>query len=291
MNGVGAVVGRFQVNRLHEGHTLLINQADRHKKLAIVLASPRTFTQESPLDFQTRKAMIQAAYPEAVVLHIIDQETDKGWSEALDAALQTMFPHDEITLYSGRDGFAGHYEGSLFVQGVETVSNTSGTEVRMDVGQTVLGTEDFRRGVIYGSRNQYARISPTVDIALMKEGKVLLAMRKTSERWRFPGGFVDITDASYESAARRELSEETGLGLEGKLEFVVSSIIPDWRNTASYRIFTTLFMGDYSWGAPQPKDDLAGGKLSWLPVNEATLSVMVPEHKDLFRALIRKVEA
>jgi 8-oxo-dGTP diphosphatase len=69
---------------------------------------------------------------------------------------------------------------------------------------------------------EYPRPAVTVDVVLLKvldnKLKVLLIQRKMppfENRWALPGGFLDI-DEELETAARRELYEETGLKI-GKL--------------------------------------------------------------------------
>jgi 8-oxo-dGTP diphosphatase len=65
--------------------------------------------------------------------------------------------------------------------------------------------------------NEYPRPLLAVDIVLLSQGethpKVLLVRRGREPyagTWAFPGGFVELGE-SRESAARRELGEETGL--------------------------------------------------------------------------------
>ena len=52
-----------------------------------------------------------------------------------------------------------------------------------------------------------------VGVAVRKENKVLLGLRKNAigaETWSFPGGKVEFGE-TFEKAARREITEETGL--------------------------------------------------------------------------------
>lgn len=61
--------------------------------------------------------------------------------------------------------------------------------------------------------------TPTVDIIIEIEDKIVLIERKNPPHgWALPGGFVDYGE-SYETAARREALEETGLKVNGLRQF------------------------------------------------------------------------
>jgi len=60
---------------------------------------------------------------------------------------------------------------------------------------------------------------PTVDIIIEVGGGIILVERKHEPfGWAIPGGFVDYGE-SYESAAKREAMEETGLHVELRRQF------------------------------------------------------------------------
>lgn len=60
----------------------------------------------------------------------------------------------------------------------------------------------------------YRNPVPTVDIIIARDNQVVLIKRKNPPHgWALPGGFVDYGE-SYETAARREAREETGLEVQ-----------------------------------------------------------------------------
>ena len=61
--------------------------------------------------------------------------------------------------------------------------------------------------------------TPTVDIIIEIEGRIVLIKRKNPPcGWALPGGFVDYGE-SFETAAVREAKEETGLDVTGLCQF------------------------------------------------------------------------
>jgi bifunctional NMN adenylyltransferase/nudix hydrolase len=115
MINYGVIVGRFQVNSLHAGHLELFRQvSEKHDRVIVFIGVPRTVpTKRNPLDFETRKKMIQADYPDFVILPLRDEKHDNYWSNRLDDSIAsvTQFTGD-VTLYGGRDSFVPHYYGT-----------------------------------------------------------------------------------------------------------------------------------------------------------------------------------
>ena len=71
---VGVIVGRFQVPSLHEAHRELIQSVvNKHPRTIIFLGvSPVPTSRNNPLDFETRRRMIQDEFPEVEILYIKD---------------------------------------------------------------------------------------------------------------------------------------------------------------------------------------------------------------------------
>src|SRR4051812_38828337 len=105
MSSIGVIIGRFQVNDLHEGHKRLFNTVrGKHPVVVCFLGVPSTVgTRRNPLDFFTRKLMVQAAFRDTMVLALPDQPSDELWSQELDKRIGEIAPLGEVVLYGGRD--------------------------------------------------------------------------------------------------------------------------------------------------------------------------------------------
>ena len=290
--GVGAVIGRFQVADLHEGHHSVIQEAAKHSKFCIFIGvNPSQLnTQSDPLDYPTREQMLKLAYPKAQVYELVDQYTDVGWSNSLNDRLGTLYPRDKVTLYCGRDSFKSHYSGKHTVFEVDSVEHLSGTALRDIDGATVENHASFRRGLIYGAYNRWTPIYPCVDIACTRKREdgdyeVLVGHRDNegSGVMRFPGGHVDPTDKLDADAARRELSEETGVAA-GPMKYLWSGAINSWVDREGGGVKrTTFFQCDYLHGAPQGKDDLP--HVQWVRIKSLDGLLWADSHKKLARIL------
>jgi len=287
---IGVVVARFQVHQLHDGQRNLLDMVFKnHKKVIIFLGvSVIPNTKNNPLDFATRRAMIQAAYPEAVVLPLKDKRSDTQWSQTLDAEIKVPFGDLSAVLYGSRDSFIPYYNGKYPIIEYTTDVFYSGTEVRKEVSRKILASEDFRAGVIHATYAARPVTYPTVDVTCYNDkGQILMAKKPNENNYRFIGGFVDRTDESWERAAKREFGEETGgNAVIEDLTYVTSGAVKDWRYAKTESgIMTTLFIGKFLWGRIEPSDDIAS--LHWVNPFDIELKDIMPEHQSLFESLIR----
>ncbi len=301
--GIGVVVGRFQVPDLHAGHRDLIDRANAHQKLLIAVGvAPGLLTQRDPLDFPTRQQMLLAAYPNATVIALADEPTDAGWTRTLDGLVRLHYPLGEVVLYGGRDSFVDTYQGTFTTRLIDETPAASGTREREQVRDRALGDRAFRQGVIYAANNRWPQTNLTVDVALVRRTQdaatgtdvqdgweVLLGWKRgRPEHWRFPGGFVDPADDGTEAAARRELREETGLGVEGALRFLGNYRVRDWREAPDVLFFTNFYLGQYNFGAPHPADDLDA--LAWHNLRDLPRLAFADDHARLAQVLIKHLE-
>jgi bifunctional NMN adenylyltransferase/nudix hydrolase len=294
---IGALVGRFQVHELHEAHKYLIDQvAENHKKVILFLGVPKVVgTKKNPLDFDTRKRMVQHHYPDIVILALPDFGDDRRWSSELDKRVKEVYPIGEVLLYGGRDSFIPYYKsggGHFDCKELEEYGTfVSGTEVRKMVSEQVKDSADFRSGVIYQSYNQYPKVHPCIDVAILDESeeKVLLAKRPFEDGWRFIGGFSKPTDVSYEHTVRRKISEDAGHNLSvNHPRYIGSCQIPDWRyQSEEDKILSILFITKKQFGRIDPSDDVS--ELKWWDISELENDekIITKEHKILLDMFLK----
>src|SRR5215831_16168394 len=200
MKTTGVIIARFQTPYLHEGHKHLLHEIRvKHNRIIVVLGvSPVKGSRRNPFDFYTREKMLKQYAPELVVLPISDHPSDAAWSRQLDNLLTSAFPHETFILYGGRDSFIPFYSGRMQVHALPGLPEFSATAIRNESSDKALDTTDFRMGVNYACQNEYEKVYPTVDIAVLKDNrsKLLLGKKHQADHWRFPGGFADPSDES-----------------------------------------------------------------------------------------------
>lgn len=299
---VGVIVGRFQVDRPHQGHIDLINQVQKkHGKLMIGLGCAHLkLTKSDPLDYPTRERMFRKIFPAATVVPVSDMPSDKAWSHQLDNLIHQLFPieasNGDVYLYGSRASFLPHYFGRFKqnLKELDTISVVSGTILRQIIGETVRDTPDFRAGVIYATQNNYIRSDQVVDVAIIGYGgranfsdntSVLMCRKKHDEpgKWAFVGGYVDAKDDTLEAAAVRELMEETGLEVSN-VKYLGSTRIPDWRyRSVDDKMMSAFFVADYVFGHPEANDDIA--EVKWVHVDQMS-DHLLHHHKALGAMLL-----
>jgi bifunctional NMN adenylyltransferase/nudix hydrolase len=300
---IGVIICRMQVPELHPVHKKLIDTVcSNHKKVILFLGVPVVEqTKRNPLDFASRKAMIQKNYPEIAIIPIRDQRENETWSYMLDSKMAEPFGNRKFLLYGGRDSFIPYYRGRH--QTVELVGNdidTSGTAIRNEVSREVVDSTDFRKGVIYANYGRYPVIMPCADIVVYDPStdSILLGRKPQENLFRFIGGHVEVTDSCYEAAAIKELGEEApGISIcetTSTLRYICSGRIQDWRHAKeNSEIFSTLFMATKMSGSARAADDIE--EVKWFKVDdikdyERHAKMIVPEHLEFFGKLVRVLE-
>ncbi len=116
---------------------------------------------------------------------------------------------------------------------------------------------------------EYPRPAVTVDILVVTRGrapKVLLIRRKHAPfagRWAIPGGFVDM-DESLETAARRELREETGVEAA---QLVQLHTFGDPGRDPRGRTISVVYLARVTQSAVQPQAADDAAEADWFPLD------------------------
>jgi bifunctional NMN adenylyltransferase/nudix hydrolase len=289
---IGVIIGRFQVPYLHQAHVELFQHViERHDKVIVLLGSAdKVGTRRNPIDFLSRKAMIEETFSNesiSAIMPLKDMKDDHRWSKKVDELIRDVAPIGSVVLYGARDSFIPYYHGRFDTQELVPTSYVSGTQIREEVKNKVERTNEFRAGMVYVANNTFPFNYATVDVAIFRdqtEQEILLGRKPDEKKYRFIGGFSDVTDESFESAGRREVMEETGLLIE-TLEYVASKSVDDWRyrSDTDRGIITTLFKGYYTSGRPEAKDDIE--EVKWFNINSLNEYNLVPEHLKLLESL------
>ena len=298
-SGIGVVVGRFQVAALTEGHISLLNSVqERHEKLIIVVGlAPIKATKNNPLDFETRRRMLAAAYPQAAILYLEDHPDDAVWSRTLNRNIENSVPpQSAVVLYGSRDSFQSHYTGKYLTKELLQESFTSGTKERERLSFLTQDNEAFRQGVIWATQQRFPTAYQAVDAAIIDvtTRRLLMGKKKIDgDRWRFVGGFVEphkgkAGEDYLEQTVKREVVEETGLEV-GEPTYVCSMVIDDWRYRGEVDSITTvLFECPFVFGRPEPADDI--DELKWFDVKtieDQLDNLIVVGHQPLMRKYLK----
>lgn len=282
---VGALIGRFQVPEIHKGQRQTIKAVfERHKRVVILLGvSPVKMSRRDPLDFLTRKLMIEKMYPKAIVMPIKDMPDDHNWSKGVDSQIDSAVGDMSVTLYGSRDSFIPHYHGRYPTIELQASLDLSGSQAREAASTEIRAEKGYRTGVIYAAFNRYPISYQCVDAVIWrrKDGHILLGRKKTDSPglYRFIGGFVQPEDESLDVAARREAMEETGNIEFAAPEYLFSQRVEDWRyRKEKDKILTAVFKLEYLWGDVKPSDDI--DELKWFSITE--IENLVPEHREIW---------
>jgi bifunctional NMN adenylyltransferase/nudix hydrolase len=294
-DSVGVIIARLQTPYLHAGHVGLFEHVmDKHSNVIVFLGIAKIQnTNRNPLDFATRRAMVQAYYPSVIVLPMDDNRSDEKWSANIDSSIRSIFPESQAVIYGSRDSFIPHYHGGNHVEEYPAIGEHNATGLREDATKKVIASSDFRAGIIYGTAKQRAVTYPTVDVVVMNyDNQILLARKPAETLFRFVGGFVDRDDKNWEMAARRELYEETKLSAL-KMYYICSQAVEDWRYAKEESgIMTSLFL-TYEWdqmGRAEASDDIAEVKYfdpkTFIDINVIKEQI-VPEHVELMISFMK----
>jgi len=167
MADVGVIVGRFQIDKLHEGHIGLFEKAYEESKRFIVFIGIDPHKKDpirNPLGYEAVKNTVRRALFKmtinSTILPILDcHNDDESWSENLDLQIKAITNDNEtVSLYGGRDSFINSYSGIYNKRLYTKEHGVSATNRRNDIAKSSLWSNaDFIRGVIWGTLNNQKR--------------------------------------------------------------------------------------------------------------------------------------
>jgi len=287
----GVIIGRFQVDTLHEGHKALLDSvADSVGRLIIFVGlSPNKCTKNNPLDFMSVRSMLQEHYPDAVIQYIKDTQSNKQWSEVLDSQIEALIgPRQNVMLFGSRDSFIPYYSGKYPVEELVQQSFASGSQIRRDLAARSRNSRDWRAGVIWAMQNQWDGPEVCIDSALFNDDftRILLGRKKDETLFRLIGGFVENKE-TFETAVARESMEEANVVVKNT-KYVGSFFIDDWRKRGEVdKITTALYYSTFE-GKPTPGDDIY--ELRWFDFEYGIEEFVVLNHKEMIIALLKHLD-
>ncbi|MCA0238580.1 MAG: NUDIX domain-containing protein [Bacteroidetes bacterium] len=289
-SGTGIIIGRFQVFELNKVHTRLISSVlQKHAKVVLFLGSNPAPGLHNPLDYELRRLLFEEKYNDKIrIEEMPDLPDDRIWSQELDRRILEVRPEGNVTLYGTQDNFIDRYSGNYATVALEANEDDFPEEPELSA---IGNLKDFLAGMIYANIRRFPTVYPTVDIAVFRREytQVLLARKSNETRYRFPGGFTDPGDPSYEDAVLRELGEECGEFTIDELTYLGSTKIDDWRYYDAFdSIMTHLYACTLIEGKPSPSDDIA--EVQWFDVERLTEDVFVSEHRPLFAILMEYLQ-
>jgi ADP-ribose pyrophosphatase YjhB (NUDIX family) len=140
-------------------------------------------------------------------------------------------------------------------------------------------------------RSWYRNAAPTAGAAVVRDGKVLVAVRAFEPekgKVNVPGGFLDY-DEDPVSGLKREIREETGIEVVvGEGDYVQA--VPHTYGPGGDWVLALGFVAEYAGGEPEPTDDVA--ELKWVGLSEIDELDWAWSHdKNLVRKALMRHEA
>jgi len=288
---IGVIVGRFQIHDLHPEHKKLIDTViNNHNKVILFLGcTPALSTKKNPLDFATRKVMVEEIYGDklSAILPLYNHKFDDEWSRNLDKKIREVFQVGSVVLYGSKDSFIPYYKGIFDTCELVPDNFVSATDIRDEIKNKVLRSKEFRAGVIYATQNSFPKTYSTIDVAIMNEdySKVLLGRKDYEKEFRFIGGFVDPTDETLVQTVKREAQEETGLEIDD-VKYICSRKINDWRyrGEEDCSIMTHFHIAKKIFGSEKASDDII--EVKWFDLETIDKVSLVKEHQYLMSELL-----
>lgn len=164
---IGIFVGRFQTPELHNGYKYVMSELQiNYDYYAIIIGSSLIQDQRNPLDFTTRKSMIeQYVYKKPfVITEIKDVGDNDVWNKILEEIIikelneaNIEFDLKDIYLIGSRDSFVLTYSGKFETILLEPYGNYNSTELRKEIKFTF--DNNFVFGFVFYAIKKYFKFN------------------------------------------------------------------------------------------------------------------------------------
>ena len=127
---------------------------------------------------------------------------------------------------------------------------------------------------------KYRNPTPTVDVILQCDSKILMVKRKRDpfkDQLSLPGGFVNEGE-TIENAMKREAMEETSLEVE---PIEILGAYSDPRRDPRKHTMTVVFVGIIVHGSPMAGDD--AGSIEWIDLADIESKQFAFDHHMILR--------
>ena len=300
---LGVIVGRFQTAEITPGHEFLFSEVyKRHKNIVTFIGcKPPHFQpdEKNPLDFFSRKSMIQASKPDVSILSITDNRYDEEWSFELDKRIDEIRGSFDVILYGSRDSFISHYKGKFETCELESTIIYSATSVREEIIQKELEDKKFRCGYIYGlSEKLVCGLHNSFGLLYEKDEKgklkILIGKRRGEKEYSLFGGIYNpAVDKSYSETMKRTMKEQLGNNVEiSSVKFLFDYQLDHWAYKSSPdKIHGNFFLCENSWGFVRPNQDFE--LVEWVSLEDFDKKEMVSEFemfKDKYIEALKEIK-
>lgn len=140
---IGIFVGRFQTPELHNGYKyVLSNLQINFDEYCIIIGSSQTTNKSNPLDFETRKEMLEEyLYKKPYFIsEIVDIHDNIKWCKKLEQIIMDnlslhgiIYNIEDIYLVGSRDSFISTYNGIFQTIQLEPFGKFNSTELRIRI--------------------------------------------------------------------------------------------------------------------------------------------------------------
>ena len=127
---------------------------------------------------------------------------------------------------------------------------------------------------------EYRNPTPTVDIILQRDSKILMVRRKKDpfkHQLALPGGFINEGETA-EEAARREAIEETSLEVE---PIEIQGVYSDPKRDPRKHVMSIVFVGIIVGGSDRAGDDAES--IEWVELGNIEKQEIAFDHAQILR--------